>query len=1075
MCSRQVSGFLAGLMILAASPCKALTPETAVTQYVHSSWWAEDGLPQNTALSLAQTPDGYLWIGTEEGVVKFDGIRFTAFHRGNTPELPHNLIYALLASKSGRLWIGTPSGLTSFDGAKFRLFTTKDGLPSNQVRCLAEDAAGVLWIGTWGGGLARLANGSFSLIQHRDGLGSDEVASLLAGKDGSLWIATTGGLTRRHPDGRLELLTSREGLSSDRIRGLAEGPDGSVWAGSLQGLNQIRDGAILRLGTRDGLLSDRIHSLLFDRDQSLWIATNAGLCRLAAGSISCVGEKEGISPSQVFPLLEDREGSLWFGVGAGGLHRLRDAPFSVLGKAEGLGSDIILTIRETRDGSLWIGSWGGGVFRVANGGITAWGKKDGLPDETVVSIWEDRQGLVWLATKGGLSVIREGKVRPDLVPPGLPSPELFSVVEDREGTLWVAGEGGLSRLSERGFVTLTEKDGLPSHRLRSLQATRDGSIWVGTVEGGLCRIRGAELETYGIDKGLPREVVYSLHEDEDGVLWGGTLGGGLFRSEEGRFRTFSEADGLFDGTVYEVVDDRQGGLWLTSNRGICRVLKADIGLYSRGRLKSIPYVSFGTLDGLRSQECNGAGEPAGFRDSKGRLWFATLRGAAVTNPGKKPANPLEPPVFIEDIQIDGSRLAHSSAVDVPPGRDTLEIRYTATSLRIPERVRFRYRMEGYDRDWVDADHRRTAYYTKLPPGTYRFRVIAANDDGIWNREGAAVAIVVAPLFFQTWWFYGLCAAALAAVAGAGHGLRVRFLRRRAKELSLLVEDRTRSLTFEKDRAEAALERAEAAQKEADQLRLLAEGRREEAEALRIRAEEASGAKSQFLAGVTHELRTPLNAIIGYSELLSEQAQELQLVDFTADLAKIRGAAQHQLALINDVLDFSKIEAGRLELALEEVALAPVVEGTLSTVEPLIAKNGNKLQVSGLESLGVSRTDPTRVRQILFNLLSNAAKFTSNGTVRLTAGRDETARPPTVVFTVSDTGIGMTEEQTARLFASFTQADPGTARKYGGTGLGLAISRRLARMMSGDISVESRPGDGSTFTVTLPANINGETS
>ncbi len=1059
--SRLRALLLAGALPVAASPALALSPGRAISQYAHQTWRTESGLPQNTALSLAQTTDGSLWVGTEEGLARFDGVRFTVFDRRSTPELPNNLVYALLATRDGSLWAGTPGGLTRLSKGAFRAFSEADGLPSRQVRALAEGPDGTVWVGTWGAGVAGLRDGRFTVLGARDGLPSLEVSSLLADPDGTLWIATTAGLVRRSPEGAITVTTPADGLASERVRGLARAPDGSLFVGTASGLHRLSGGRVTRLSL-PGLPSERVHTLLAGRDGGLWVATNAGLCLLSGEDLSCLTGKDGLGPGPVFPVLEDREGNVWFGSAAGGLHRLRDGAFTPLGRPEGLPSDVVLTMRQARDGSVWLGTYGGGLARVSSGGVTTFSTREGLPDDTVVSIHEDGEGRLWVGTKKGLALLAGGRLRPDLVPPGLPSPDVYSVGQDAAGTIWVATDAGLSRLSGGSFTTLTEADGLPGRRLRMLRTTRDGAVWVGTAEGRLARVADGRVASFGPEDGLPGAPVYSLHEDPDGVLWCGTLGGGLVRRDGERFRTFTSRDGLFDDTVYEVLEDGEGSLWLTSNRGIARVRKADVLAFASGSLPSIPFTAFGELDGLRSRECNGAGEPAGVRTRDGRLWFATLGGAASVDPARIPRNAVPPLPRVEEVLIDGLPVPFAAGIRVDAGAETLEIRYTAPCLRVPERARFRYRMEGLARGVVDAGDRRVALYTALPPGSYDFSLTAVNEDGVEGERAARVAVRVVPRFHQTPAFLALSALAVAGLGWALRGVRVRLLRLRAEELERTVDERTRSLRDETERAEEARQEALESRAEAERQRL-------EAETQRQRAEEANRAKSQFLASVTHDLRTPLNAIIGYSELLSEQADALSLPEFAEDVRKIRAAAGHQLALVNDILDLSKVEAGRLELSVETFRLSEVVEATVATVAPLLARNRNRLEVDGVEAAGEVRADPTRLRQILHNLLSNAAKFTTDGLVRLAARREEAGGRAWLVLSVSDTGIGMTAEELSRLFEMFSQADRTTSARFGGTGLGLSISRKLARLMGGDVTVESVKGKGSTFTVRTPAS------
>jgi signal transduction histidine kinase/ligand-binding sensor domain-containing protein len=1023
---RLAAPALALALALVAPSAAALDPGRALTQYRHDSWNTTKGLPQSTGLSIARTRDGFLWVGTEEGIARFDGTTFVVHDRRNTPGFPHNLVYSLLGSRDGSLWIGTAAGLARFVEGSAHPFGAREKVPEKPVRSLLEGREGALWAGTWGGGLVRMKNGAATVFTTADGLASDEVSSLLEDPDGTLWIATTGGLSKRDANGRVETVPV-PGARSARTRGLCRDRDGSLWVGSDAGLVRLRAGSSRFFGTADGLASERIQNLASDQDGNVWVATTSGLCRIAGESVSCLVESGPITGTPVFPILEDETGDLWFGTAGGGLHRLADTPFVSFGRPEGLPSDVVLTLLEARDGRTWIGGFGGGLAVLGRGSVRAFSRRNGLPNDTVVSLHEDRDGVVWAATKGGLAAIAGGAVKPALVPRGLPSDDLFAVTQDAAGTLWVASDAGLSWRDGKSFRTLGTADGLPSARLRVLFAPRDGSVWAGMAGGGLVRVREGKVTAFGPAEGLPAATFYSLREDPDGTLWGGTLGGGLVRRKDGVFRTFTTDDGLFDDTVYEVLDDRLGNLWLTSNRGISSVSRADVEAYEAGRLRALPVRVFGVAEGLRSAECNGAGEPAGLTARDGRLWFATLGGAAVFDP-RVPQAPAPPPVpRIEATLVDGRPRTHVAGVVLPAGREALEIRYTAPVFRNPERTRFRYRLAGFDETPVDAGPRRTAIYTNLSPGSYEFTVQVSVDGGAFGPAAVPLAVRVEPRLHQTRWFLGLCLAAVAGLAWTLHTLRTRLLRTRAKELEQTVADRTRELIVEM-----------------------------------AKAEEANRAKSQFLANVTHDLRTPLNAIIGYADLLAEQADERGLSEFAEDLGRIRRAAGHQLALVNDVLDLAKVEAGRLEVTAEVVDLPLFLDDLLATVGPMVRRNGNRIETRGIEGAGAIRTDPTRLRQILLNLLSNAARHTTNGVVRVEAAREDGV----AMLRVRDTGVGMSSEEIAGLFQAFSQArGTGTG---GGTGLGLAISQRLARLLGGEILVESTPGRGSTFTLRVPS-------
>ena len=1024
LCS-AVRALLLGAILL-PRPCPALDPGRALSQYAHETWGTAEGLPQSTGLSLARTRDGFLWVGTEEGIARFDGSTFVVRDRRNTPGLPHNLAYALVGARDGSLWVGTAAGLARIVEGSARPFGAREGVPEKTVRALLEGRDGSVWAATRGGGLVRILGDAASVVTTSDGLPSNEVSSLLEDPDGTLWIATSAGLAVRRPDGALAPVPLPAARSA-RLRGLARGRDGSLWIGSDAGLLRLREGAARLFGSADGLASEKVHAVTSDRDGNVWVATAGGLCRIAGDAVSCLVETGSISPSPVFPVLEDDAGDLWFGAAGSGLHRLSASPFLPFGRPEGLPTDVVLSFLESRDGRVWVGTYGGGLAVRAPTGWRVYSRKNGLPDDTVVGLHEDRDGVVWVATKGGLAAVSGDRVRSDLVPRGLPSDDLYAVATDAAGTLWVASDAGLSRREGGAFRTLGEAEGLAGRRFRMMVATPDGAVWAGFAGGGLVRVLDGKVALLGRSEGLPDATFYALRADPDGTIWGGTLGGGLVRGKDGRFRSFTTSDGLPDDTVYEVADDGRGSLWLTSNRGIARVDRAELAAYDAGRSRAIRFRGFGAGDGLRSAECNGAGEPSALRTRDGRIWFATLGGAAVLDPGAAERPPLSAVPRVESALVDGRLLPHVAAgVALPAGRETLEIRYAAPVFRNPARARFRYRLQGFDEHPVEAGTRRSAIYTNLAPGRYEFAVSVSIDGAPFGPPSVPLAVRVEPRLHQTRGFLALCVAAVVAGAWALHAGRVRLLASRARELEDLVGERTAQLRLEMEKSA-----------------------------------EASQAKSQFLANVTHDLRTPLNAIIGYADLLAEQAEERRMPDFVQDLGRVRRAAEHQLALVNDVLDLAKVEAGRLDLALSEVDLPRFLADVLATVGPMVRRAGNRLETAGVDEAGAIRTDPTRLRQILLNLLSNAARHTADGVVRLEVDREG----GDALFRVRDTGVGIPEEEIALLFQAFSQARGGDAR---GTGLGLAISQRLAGLLGGGISVESAPGRGSTFTLRVPA-------
>ncbi len=1029
------------LLLVAWSPAApALDPRKGLTQYVHDSWQAEQGLPQNSVTAITQTRDGYLWLGTQEGLVRFDGVRFTVFDTRSTPELGNNFVLCLLEDRAGRLWIGTYGGLTKLESGRFTRYTTREGLPHDQVRALLEDRSGRLWIGTLGGGAIRMEAGKLVRDPAVDALPGKRIRAFAEDRHGALWMATEEGLGKLSA-GVVRLYTTADGLTHKDIRALFLDRQGALWIGTDGGgLDRLAHGAITALTAKDGLPHDLVRSLHGDAAGNLFVGTwGGGLGRLSNGRLTAITAREGLASDQIWTIYEDREGSLWVGTDAGGLHRFKDGAFTAMTTREGLTNDVAMSLLEDRSGALWVGTYGGGLDRLApDGTVTAFTTANGLPHDTVQALHEGRDGTLWIGTSGGgLGRLSRGTLTALTTRDGLTSDLVRSLLEDRAGTLWIGTDGGgLCRLRDGTITAVTPRDGSPFDVVLCLLEDRSGNLWIGTDGGGLGLLSNGRLTARTTREGMSNDIVSALHEDRDGTLWIGTSGGGLGRLKGGRLAWVSRKEGLFDDTVFSILEDDAGQLWMSCNKGIFRASRQELEDVMDGKRPAVASIAYGTADGMKSAECN-AGTPAGWKARDGRFWFGTLRGAVAVDPRRVAGNPLPPPVVIEEVLVDGRLSARAGPLRLPAGTRSVEVHYTGLSLLSPSRVRFRYQLAGFDPEWVDAGTRRTAYFTNLPHGEYSFRVKACNNDGLWNEEGASLAFTVEPRFHETGLFRLLAALAAVAVPYGAYRARLWRVRARERELVALVEERTRNLRAEKERTEAALAEAEEHER---------------------RAEAASQAKSVFLANMSHELRTPLNAVLGFNQLLERDPAITG--ESREGLAIIQRSGEHLLGLINDVLSISKIEAGRLSLEPRPFQLKEL----LSAVHAMVRVRAESKDLPVVFELDpglpdVVLGDDGKLRQVLVNLLGNAVKFTERGHVSLRA-RWESGRAR---FEVEDTGPGIAPAELATLFAPFVQTESGRKAREG-TGLGLAISRQIVNLMGGDVSVTSTPGQGTTFRV-----------
>jgi signal transduction histidine kinase/CheY-like chemotaxis protein/ligand-binding sensor domain-containing protein len=1021
-----------------STPAQALSPTKALTQYVHEVWQQEEGLPENDVTGIVQTRDGYLWLGTEEGLVRFDGIHFTVFDRSNTPELTSVYIRTLQEGHDGSLWIGASGGgLYRLKEGKFSAGPTEDGLSHDTVWALYEGDDGSLWIGTAGHGLGRLKKGKFSRYTTKDGLSDDFIWALKGTEDGSLWIGTNHGLNRLK-DGQFTLYTTREGLPNNVVWSLSLGRAQSLWVGTGGGLCRIQDGKVHVYAGKGSPDRYPVKSVYEDQHGTLWIGTDEhGLERIEGGNISAYTTKQGLSNDTVQAIMEDGEGSLWLGTFGGGLVRLKDTSFITYGNKQGLSKQGINAVYESHDGSIWMGTSGGGLNQLKDGKVTHYTTKQGLPSDEVWSVLESSDGSIWVGTKGdGLARIQRGRITTYRTENGLSNDSIRALLEDQQGDLWIGTRsGGLNRFRDGKFTLYSTRNGLPSDVVRALYQDPTGTLWIGT-EGGLVAMGGGNFRAYTTKDGLANNEACSIYRDREGTFWIGSCSGGLSRFKDGKFTAYTTRQGLFDDAAFQILEDDQGNLWMSCNKGVYRASKNELNEFAEGIIKQIHCVSYGVSDGMDSRECNGGFQPAGWKTKDGRLWFPTLKGVAVVDPAHLKTDQQPPRVRIEQVLIDGLPVPGLGNIKVPPGHSKLEFCYTGLSFSAPRKVQFKFRLVGFDGNWVDAGSQRIAYYTNVPAGRYRFRVIACNGEGIWNREGASVDIDLQPHFYQTLWFYTLSALLLLAAAIGGYRLRVQQISAHEKDLELRVKERTEELQREIIERKCAEEAAAAANR----------------------------AKSEFLANMSHEIRTPINGVLGMTELTLETELTPEQRDY---LGMVKASADALLTILNDVLDLSKIEAGRLDLDPIPFRLRDSLADTLKLLALRADQKGIELTCDiRPEVPEVVVADPTRLRQVIINVIGNAIKFTAQGEVGLEVAVESRNRDQARLhFVVRDTGIGIAPEKQKLVFEAFSQADGSTARTFGGTGLGLTISSRLVSMMGGRMWVESELGKGSRFHFT----------
>ncbi len=735
-------------------------------QYRFDVWTAENGLPQNVIRNIEQTPDGYLWIATFDGLARFDGARFTVFNKRNTPGLKSNRFGSMYQDSSGDLWL-TPEvdGIARYHQGTFRTYGTAQGIPGNIVRSITGDDAGHIWI-LAGDTIAEwdaVAQRFTGIPQKYPGLHYEP----LVWENFGFWGADKTGL-HCFIKGRFITYPLPSWLPSQSIWNIASDHSGVLWIEMLDG----RHARVTPDGKISGPLSKVTETTYLDSHGHSWtIQIGQRLSR----SIKFPSSGR-VIPIDFHSIYEDREQNLWIGSEGQGLYRFQQQSIQSYSKEQGLIDRNVYPIYQDRNGAIWIGAWYKGLSRFYQEKFTNSTISDNPRNRLVTAIAEDNRGRLWVATHGGVNVFHDGRFhRSD--EPALPNGAVVQVMYlDQKGTLWFGTSKGLVSFKDGLTRFFSKRDGLAGDDVRIITQSSTGDLWIGGY-GGLTLLQHDHFVHWVERNGLPDNNIRAICVDSDNVVWIGTYDGGLGRLKDGKFTRYTMRDGLFDNGAFQILEDGHGYLWMSCNRGIYRVSKKELNEFADGRQSIITSISYGKIDGMFNVECNGGLSPAGIRARDGKLWFPTQDGVVVVNPETVRINLQPPPVVIESLMVDHVLTPINGVIQIGTEKENLEIQYTALSFIKSDQIHFKYRLEGLDSSWIDAGQRRIAYYSHIPPGKYSFHVIAGNSDGIWNNEGKILTVTVLASFYQKWWFELLVFLAVVALAMAAWRYRVRQLER----------------------------------------------------------------------------------------------------------------------------------------------------------------------------------------------------------------------------------------------------------------------------------------------------------
>ena len=813
------------------------------------AWTSDNGLPDSSVAAIAQTPDGYLWIGTYNGLARFDGVQFVNFDPFNTPELKHARVDGLFVDAQGTLWINTRDGsMTAWrngvftrewqGGQVFAVFSRANqiffALLFGQLVCRTEnpdghaewqsiqlagptagnlfqqDGAGALWYATRDGALNRITGTNSEPLSNKDYLNGERVNCLTTDGSGRIWVGTEKRILLWHGD-HFQDQTPTNGEPVVNVLFFAFTASNGCWV--------VADGKVRQCVDRRWVaeadwwqdLSQVVNmasslGAYNDQDGGVWFRQfGSGLFHAKPdGSTHRISAADGLPDDRVRCWFQDREGNVWVGVDRGGLVRLREKRFHLIGTAEGLSIPAVSTVCEDGDSNIWIGTFGGGLNRWRNGALTRLNLSEGSRKDSFFSAYPDTQGRVWLsAGQENLFVLETNRISKTTTNVH----GIKVILVDHQGQAWMGLQNGLTCLANGVATDFGPENGFVRTDVRALAEDSQGNIWIGTGDGGLYKFADGKFSSYQVNDNLKNQAIWSLLPDADGTLWVGTFRGGLLRFKDGKFTRYTSQDGLPNDIICQILDDGLGKLWIGSHKGIFYLRKDSLKDFDAGQIQSLPCVAYGLYDGLPTLECSGNYQPSCWRGRDGTLWFATVKGLVSIRPDEVSVNRLPPPVVIEEIFVDGKSfvkeirppdknkmpdsIAHApsagspsvTALQIPPGKHQFDFHYTALSFAAPDKVRFRYKLDGLDDGWVEADGKRSAHYGPLRPGEYRFQVIACNNDGIWNEAGSTINLKVLPHFWETWWFDSLAGVFLiGAIFGAVRFAVTRKLQRKLEQL-----------------------------------------------------------------------------------------------------------------------------------------------------------------------------------------------------------------------------------------------------------------------------------------------------
>jgi len=1001
---------------------QVLNPEKYLTQHVIDNWTTERGLPQNSAYSIIQTRDGYIWFGTEEGFVKFDGFRFIVYNPDVVPEMKSSLVVTLIEDRAGNLWVGTFDGLLKYSEKHSRLYTTKDGLISNIIRSLYEDESGRIWVGT-SEGLSIIENGEIKKFTKEKFLNSEIIYKIIGDRNGKIYLATSSSgvviiNTAEKDNYKVSVIDTKKGLMSNYVRSLFL-KDEKLIVGTDKGLNLVVNSKVEKLPFSKNLTNVQIMDILDDKG-NLYLATQKGLCRIINSKTEFYTLDKNLETNLLLDLFIDRENNLWIGSYNNGIYRMRDGDFTTFSLEEGLKEKFIRAVTQNKEG-IWVASNNNYLSLIKGKEIKNYflRKEENSNIQTIVA----QNDSIWIGTRAGLYLFKSGTLS-KIDNCNFSISALF--VDSKNRLLIGCGNGGLYQLKSGELISLSNDEKSSRLRIRFIAEDKNGNLYLGTIGQGLAIFDGKNYRYLNEETGLPSNLIYFIHLDSRGKIWLTASGSGILYFDGNKFSKITKKDGLPTNEVQTILEDDEGNFWCGFNNGIFRISKYELEKFISGKITEINPEIFNKNDGLKNSECNGGFQGTVLKDSKGNLWFATIDGIAYVNPKKLKASNYFPPVYVTRILCNFEPVEVSSEVRAPLGTNIIRIDYIVASYIQPFKLKVKYILEGYEKEWHEVRNRRIVYYYNLEPGEYKFRVKVSNYKYEWNNQESSVKVIIPPYFYQTLAFKILSPVVLLSLIFLYVNWRVSKQEKLTHKLEEMVKLRTDEL-----------------KKYADEL------------------EKVNKTKDKFFSIISHDLRNPTHSISSISEFLYNNRNELSSEELDDMLIQIKNSSITLYNLIENLLEWSRIQTNRMEYKLENFNLYESIKNVVSILE----SNAHQKEIEFIieaEKINVY-ADKTSVDSVLLNLISNAIKFSyPKGEIIISAKENEKE----VKVCIKDNGIGMSEDEIEKIFlldTKFTKV--GTAGEKG-TGLGLVLCKEHIEHNGGNLWIESKINEGTSVYFTL---------